>query len=132
MHKSVATMCTDCLASSARKQRIFLGRVGKLSRLWAISQFGRRLDLHAPVTLHSAAGSPFAQAAAVDSRNESWRAVLRRRRGFPRAARPSASSLGSGPARTPPDQALVVPASASSSVLISAISGSIQTGSLFV
>ncbi len=36
---------------------------------------------------------------------------------------PSSSSLGSGPAKTPPDRAPVVPASDSSSVLISEISG---------
>jgi len=36
---------------------------------------------------------------------------------------PSSSSLGSGPAKTPPDRAPVVPASASSSVLIRDIRG---------
>jgi len=36
---------------------------------------------------------------------------------------PSSSSLESGPAKMPPDRAPIVPASASSSVLISAISG---------
>jgi hypothetical protein len=36
---------------------------------------------------------------------------------------PSSSSLGNGPVKAPPDRAPVVPASASASVLISAIGG---------
>lgn len=44
MHKSAATMCIGCLANSAMKQRVFLGRVGRLSRPCDRSQFGRRLE----------------------------------------------------------------------------------------